>query len=149
MLYSKFFRNAVPSSPIDVGAGSIILPAKIERGAKWPSSRVHDDMVKIDEIGEVIDVGRVETPAGALENCLHVRYVGDIGSRMTRMDGRPLVVGRYVREAWFARGVGLVKEHEEGRLEAIWQGDSFAFTYKWNAAIQGVRRAASLPAKQR
>jgi hypothetical protein len=57
-------------------------------------------------------------------------------------------MGRYVRDAWFARGVGLVKEAEEGKLEAFWQGDTFAFTSKWEAAIKGVKRV-SVPAKQR
>ena len=41
-----------------------------------------------------------------------------------------------------------MREDEEGRLEAIWRGDSFAYKWKWNAAIKGVKKAA-LPAKQR
>jgi len=133
---------------VDYGDGSILLPATIARGVKWASGRIRDDLVKIDEAGEVIDLQNAVTPAGTFENCLHVRYTGDIGSRQTRIDGRPLVMGRFVRDAWFARGVGLVRENEEGRLEAIWRGDSFAFKWKWTAAIKGVKRA-SVPAKQR
>jgi hypothetical protein len=133
---------------VDLGGESLLLPAKIERGAKWTSGRIRDDFFKVDETGEVIDVEKVATPGGTFENCLHVRYTGDVGSNKTRLDGRPAASGRYVRNAWFARGVGLVKEAEDGQIEAYWQGDSFAFTSKWEAAIQGVKRA-SAPAKQR
>ncbi len=133
---------------VDYGKGSILLPAQIARGAKWISGQIHDDLFKIDETGEVIEIQNVVTPAGALENCLHVRYTGEVGSRHKRLDGRSTVMGRFVRDAWYARGVGLVREDEEGRLEAIWRGDSFAYKWKWSAAIKGVKRA-SLPAKQR
>ena len=132
---------------VALGEGSLLLPAKTERGAKWTSSRIRDDFFKVDETGEVIDVQKVVTPAGTFEGCLHVRYIGEIGSHKTRLDGRSAAKGRYVRDAWFARGIGLVKESEEARLEALWQGDSFAFTSKWEAVIEGVKRA-SVPAKQ-
>ena len=105
------------------------------------SGRIRDDFFKVDETGEVIGVQNVVTPAGTFENCLHVRYTGVIGSHKTRLDGRSAAAGRYVRDAWFARGVGLVKESEDGRVEAFWQGDSFAATFKWEAAIKGVKRA--------
>jgi hypothetical protein len=64
------------------------------------------------------------------------------------MDGRATVVGRYLRDVWFARGVGVVKEHEEGRIETIQHGESFAFTAKYDASIKGVKRPV-VPAKQR
>lgn len=134
---------------VDLGEGSLLLPAKIERGVKWPSGRIRDDYFKVDEIGEVIDLQNVVTPAGTFENCLHVRYTGEIGSHKTRLDGRSAATGRYVRDAWFARGVGLVREAEEGRVEALWQGDSFAFTSKWEAVIKGVKPVpVAIPAKQ-
>jgi hypothetical protein len=133
---------------VDLGEGSLLLPAKIERGAKWTSGRLRDDLFKVDETGEVIDLESVVTPAGTFQNCLHVRYTGDVGSAKARLDGRPAAGGRYVRDAWFARGVGLVKEVEDGRIEAYWRGDSFVFTSKYEAAIQGVKRPA-VPAKQR
>ncbi len=133
---------------VDLGDGSVLLPAQIARGVKWNSGRIHDEFFKIDETGEVIDLQNVVTPAGTFENCLHVRYTGVAGSRHTRLDGRSTVMGRYVRDAWFARGVGLVREDEQGRVEAIWRGDSFAYKWNWRAAIKGVKRA-SLPAKQR
>jgi hypothetical protein len=133
---------------VDLGDGSYLLPAKIERGAKWVSGRIRDDFFKVDETGEVIDLQNVVTPAGTFENCLHVRYTGVIGSHKTRLDGRSAAMGKYVRDAWYARGVGLVKEAEDGRVEAFWQGDSFSATSKWEAAIKGVKRA-SMPAKQR
>lgn len=132
----------------DLGDGSFLLPARVERGAKWQSSRIRDDYFKIDETGEVIEVGKVSTAAGPLENCLHVRYTGDAGSRKTRLDGRSAATGRYVRDAWFARGIGLVRESEEGRIDAFWQGDTLALTWKWDAQIKGVKRV-SVPAKQR
>ena len=135
---------------VDVGDGSLLLPAKIGRGVKWPAGRIRDDLFKIDETGEVVDLQNVVTPAGSFENCLHVRYVGDAGSRKARLDGRSLAMGRYVRDAWFARGVGLVREHEAGRVEATWEGETFAVVWKWDAQIQGVKRApAAVPAKSR
>jgi hypothetical protein len=133
---------------VDYGEGSILLPAQVAKGAKWSSGKIRDDVFKIDETGEVVDLQAVTTPAGAFENCLHVRYSGDIGSRRTRLDGRATVVGRYVRDVWLARGVGVVREREEGRLETIQRGETFAFTSKYDASIKGVKRPA-VPANQR
>lgn len=132
---------------VDYGEGSLLLPARITGGAKWHSARIRDDVFKIDETGEVMGLQDVRTPAGVYSRSLLVRYTGDIGSRRTRLDGRATVVGRYVRDVWFARGVGIVREREKGRLETIQRGDTFAFTVDYEASIRGAKRAA-VPAKK-
>lgn len=140
-----FFRR----QDVDYGKGSLLLPARIAQGVKWNSARISDELIKIEETGEVIGVEDVTTPAGLLRNCLHVRYSGDIGTRHTRLDGRSTVMGRYARDVWFARGVGVVREQEQGRLETIQRGQQFAFTSQYQAVIKGVKQPSSLPAKQR
>jgi hypothetical protein len=130
------------------GDGALLLPARIGRGLKWNSGRIRDERVKIDEVGEVMGLEDVATPAGSFPKCLRVRYTGEIGGGYTRIDGRPAVVGRYVRDVWFARGVGIVREHEDGRLETIHRGEAYVFTAKYEAAIKGVKRSPAPASKK-
>ena len=109
---------------------------------------IRDELIKIDEVGEVVGRESVTTPAGTFKDCLRVRYTGDMGSREARIDGRSNAVGRYVRDVWYARGVGVVREHEEGRFEAVRRDRKLVFTVKSDAALKGTKPRA-VPAKQR
>lgn len=131
---------------IDYANGALLLPAQLGQGSRWPSgSIVDDDTIRLEETGRVLGTQDVVTPAGTFRKCAVVKFEGDIGSRVKRMDGRAAVMGRIVRTLWLARGVGIVREQEEWRIEWFFRGEPFTAVGRSDAMLKGVV-AASAPA---
>jgi hypothetical protein len=121
------------------GRGARLLPAEIRQGVTWHVGVLNDYKFSTRETGEILGFQDVETPAGIFKGCLAVRYTGVISTGGSRLSGESVGQGRVIRNAWYARGVGLVRQEEEGQLEAIVNHERLLFTMKAEGALKGVR----------
>lgn len=88
-----------------------LLPAAPRPGQRWAAGTLRLDELEVELAGEVVGLEDVEVNRVLHPDCLHVRLAGTPRGFARSDLGRSRVSdGRFEIEAWFAAGVGLVKE---------------------------------------
>jgi hypothetical protein len=110
VLLHRRLREA-PASPDEEAAYDPplrVLAGTVAPGSRWTVGTLAQGDSRIDLEAEVIGLESLVLSEGRrVEGCLRVAYRGAIRSA----GGAESVNGRYERDAWFARDLGLVQEH--------------------------------------
>jgi hypothetical protein len=95
----------------------VMLPAGAEPGRTWQVGRARDGSLTIDLEGQVVGVEDVGTEAGTHRGCLRVRHRGPVSTAGEGGGEGDHPIGRFERDLWLCRGVGMVKELVRFELE--------------------------------
>jgi hypothetical protein len=88
-----------------------LLPALLPDGARWQVGSLRIADLELDLSGEVVGSEDLTIGFSDYPGCLKVRIQGPVRGRLFSDDGPvPVGEGRYEREIWLTRGLGIVQE---------------------------------------
>lgn len=97
----------------------MVLKTPPDSGATWKVGTLKMQGVSVSTEAKVMGREDVTVPAGAYKNCLKIKQTStDVGGSMQGMGGMSVTVtgGEMTVTAWYAPGVGLIKEQVNTRL---------------------------------